>query len=342
MEVVTVSISARMLWLSALAVAVGTQLCGQLGDATQNGPHILGYGYTLPTPVNVAPGELLTLMVNGTTLPLSGGYTVRAPAGADLPTTMAGVSIGYSQGNGWLAPIHSVHGFYGCGYQLLGRGSCTPLAAFTVQIPFEAQPCAPCAGEYLGSEQNGVPDLRVDSQSFADQVHILTSCDTILSNADGAPASATGLPCPSVVAHGDGSLVSVKSPAKGGEEIVVYAVGLGQTNPPLQTGKLVTAAAPTQTTYGLDFNYHPNALGSKPLPNAPPPVYAGATPGFVGLYQINFVVPPPPPGTPACVEPQGAPGAPPGQNIVYSNLTVSVGGQSSFDGARICVAAPST
>ncbi|MCL5745463.1 MAG: hypothetical protein M1541_16325 [Acidobacteria bacterium] len=136
-----------------------------------------------------------------------------------------------------------------------------------------------------------------------------------------------------MVAHGDGSLVSAQNPAVPGEEVVAYAVGLGQTNPPLETGKLVTAPAPTQATFGLDFNYHPNALASKPLPDSPQPLFSGATPGFVGLYQINFVVPPPPPGTLPCVVPKT-----PGENVVYSNLTVSVGGTSSFDAARLCVA----
>jgi uncharacterized protein (TIGR03437 family) len=128
------------------------------------------------------------------------------------------------------------------------------------------------------------------------------------------------------------------SPATAGEEVIAYAVGLGQTTPALATGKLVTVAAPTQTTFGLDFNFHPNALASKPLPSAPAPVFAGATPGYVGLYQINFVIPPVPAGTPACVDPGTAVLA--GSNFIESNLTVSVGGTFSFDGARICVAAP--
>jgi uncharacterized protein (TIGR03437 family) len=62
--------------------------------------------------------------------------------------------------------------------------------------------------------------------------------------------------------------------------------------------------------------------------NAYVPLYSGLAPGYVGLYQINIVVPPPPPDTPAC------------SSTVQSNLTVSVGGTASFDGAGICVAVP--
>ena len=46
------------------------------------------------------------------------------------------------------------------------------------------------------------------------------------------------------------------------------------------------------------------------------------------LDQINFVVPQPPAGTQAC------------SGAVQSNLTVSVGGLTSFDGAGICAAPP--
>jgi uncharacterized protein (TIGR03437 family) len=58
----------------------------------------------------------------------------------------------------------------------------------------------------------------------------------------------------------------------------------------------------------------------------PGPLYSGLVPGYVGLYQINFIVPPPPAGTQSC------------SGTVQSNLTVSVGGLASFDGAGICVA----
>jgi len=171
----------------------------------------------------------------------------------------------------------------------------------------------------------------------SDQIHILTGCDALNSTANYGSSLATGLPCPSTVTHADGSPVTVAKPANPGEVLIAYAVGLGQTNPPLATGKLVSSAAPTQTTYGLDFNFRANALAIKPAPNAPAPIYAGATPGYVGLYQINFAVPPVPAETPPCVDPGTVPV---GQNAVYSNLTVSIGGAFSFDAARLCVAPP--
>jgi uncharacterized protein (TIGR03437 family) len=305
-------------------------------------PMTMGASYTLATPYKVAPGQLITLLVGG--LSSSIYQTVRASAGADLPTSLAGITGGYTQILGQPAPPRAfleVHPYWGCP----GPNApviCTPLAAITVQIPFEAQ-CESCASgvqygmmSFLEGDAHG---SLVWVNTFPDQVHILTTCDAFMvPQAVGALASPNGLPCPSVVTHAGGLLVSVKDPANAGEEVVAYAVGLGQTTPPSATGKLVTAAVPTQTTFGLDFNYRPNALAAKPLPSAPPPVFAGATPGYVGLYQVNFVVPPVPAGTPACVDPAIA--HPPGLNIVQSNLTVSVGGGYSFDAARICVAVP--
>jgi uncharacterized protein (TIGR03437 family) len=63
----------------------------------------------------------------------------------------------------------------------------------------------------------------------ADYIHILTGCG----NYSG--------PC---VTHADGTLVSVDAPAKPGEALVVYAVGLGLTNPAVATGQRTPAPAP--------------------------------------------------------------------------------------------------
>jgi uncharacterized protein (TIGR03437 family) len=306
----------------------------------QVSPAILGSGYTVPSPIYAGPGQLITLIVQGLGNGMS--QTVRAPAGANLPTTLAGVSVSFGQGTPGSAPVLEVHPFSPCNAVFLYE--CNELAAITIQIPFEAQSILP-APTPPNSVTAGFMTVSVASQPnavltevtvlpLADQIHILTSCDPFMNSAAGAPLP-TGLPCPQIVAHGDGSLVSAANPAKAGEELVAYAVGLGQTNPASVTGQLVTKSAPTQTTFTLDYNFHPNALPSRPLPNGQSPIFAGTTPGYVGLYQVNFTVPPVPAGSPPCVD---ASPLPLGSNVVQSNLTVSIGGQFSFDGARICVA----
>ena len=83
--------------------------------------------------------------------------------------------------------------------------------------------------------------------------------------------------------HGDGSLVSPSSPARPGEFVVAYLLGMGATDTPVPSGSASPgdplarpAIAPVLT------------IGGNPSPVA----FAGLTPGLVGLYQMNFQVPP--------------------------------------------------
>lgn len=89
-----------------------------------------------------------------------------------------------------------------------------------------------------------------------------------------------------VILNQDGSVNSAANPARAGEIVVFFATGEGATNPEGITGR--PAAPPL------------------PVPAAPVVVriggavaqtrYAGAAPGFVGLLQVNAIVPPVAPG----------------------------------------------
>jgi len=94
-----------------------------------------------------------------------------------------------------------------------------------------------------------------------------------------------------IVANQAGQLVGIPSnPSKAGDVVIIYALGLGQTTPPATTG----AAAPgppnlanapaTQICFGTQAPIGP----PPPCVNA---LFAGLTPTFVGLYQINAVLP---------------------------------------------------
>jgi uncharacterized protein (TIGR03437 family) len=83
-----------------------------------------------------------------------------------------------------------------------------------------------------------------------------------------------------VIVHADNSLVDAAKPASAGEEVVIYATGLGATNPSFATGtaanQINTTALPVSVT-----------IGGKAATVA----YGGLTQGCVGLYQVNAIVP---------------------------------------------------
>jgi uncharacterized protein (TIGR03437 family) len=88
-----------------------------------------------------------------------------------------------------------------------------------------------------------------------------------------------------VAEHADGSLISADSPARGGEVVVLFAAGLGRTVPDSSSGRVPLAAAPI--LYGPQLQI---LLNGSPCPPASI-YYAGVTPGYAGLYQINLRLP---------------------------------------------------
>ncbi len=88
-----------------------------------------------------------------------------------------------------------------------------------------------------------------------------------------------------VATHADGSLISSSSPAQPSEIIVLYAAGLGRTSPDVPPGHIVSVA--TSILYASELQV---LLNGNPCP-ASSIYYAGLTPGFAGLYQINLMLP---------------------------------------------------
>jgi uncharacterized protein (TIGR03437 family) len=85
-----------------------------------------------------------------------------------------------------------------------------------------------------------------------------------------------------IAQHQDGALVTPAAPAKPGEFIVAYLAGMGGTDNPVLSG----ASSPA------DPLARPSALPTLQLDGKPVPVlFAGLTPGLVGLYQLNFQIP---------------------------------------------------
>jgi hypothetical protein len=291
----------------------------------QGGGAVVGAGYHTFAPISVASGQVITVFVTGI-----GNVTQKYSAGnLPLPTSLGGISASLNESGviSTAAPILAVFPSSACLANIAAPQPCGTITAVTLQIPFELQPNTPGRsgppllafltisdqlGHAASMELNPVPD----------QIHLVEFLDTIVAGDMSQPNSGG-----EIVTHADGSLVSFSKPAQPGEELVMYAVGLGATNPPVKTGAASPAPPiPTAQTFVLNFDYRQNALlpsGTSPIFHPPAPVFAGLTPGFAGLYQINFVVPTMPASAAPCT-------------MAANNLTVTLAG-ASFDGVAICV-----
>jgi uncharacterized protein (TIGR03437 family) len=269
----------------------------------QNKAAIVGAGAVAPVPISVAPGGIITVYTTG----LSPSALPANAQSVPLPTSLAGISASIQPG-ALSVPLISVFPVPTCSQAPL----CGTLTAIRLQIPFEVPPIIPGAGVLTAPVRLIVKDQTgnsagVDLVPLSDQIHVLA------------------------VTHADGSLVTAGKPAQPSEELVAYAVGLGPTSPRVGTGQPTPSPAPAiKTGLAINYDFSPNAAPSRGLisPSTPTALFAGLSPGSVGLYQMNFVIPSPPGGTLPC------------SDTINSNLTVSFVGASSFDGAPICVSLP--
>jgi uncharacterized protein (TIGR03437 family) len=293
----------------------------------QGGATLAGAGYGIGTSI-VAPGQIVNLQVAGLA-PITS--SPQSATTVPLPTELAGISVviqqaiqystmGTTSSYSYNAPIVWVTQNNSCPS---GPSDCT-VTYLTVQMPYELQATLgvpPIINTTAVITQNGASSQALNLTVQTDKIHVVTNCE-------GEP-NLSG--CPQIVAHLDGTLVSAASPGQPGENVVVYAWGLGQTQPAAVTGAASGTPAPVVSVISipaisirLDF-----------LPNAGPVSYfvnaqlvnGYLTPGTVGLYQINVQLPSVFPSVLPC-----------GVNV-SSNLTISLGEAASFDGAKICVAA---
>jgi hypothetical protein len=301
---------------------------------------VVGSGYNAFSPVSVAPGQGITIQVAGV-----GNVTQKVTAGSlPLPKKLAGISASLTQGGTAIpAPILAVFPLKACP-DGIPQPQCGPVTAITLQIPFELSPNIPGSLRPVFLTYLQVSDDVGHSASIAldpelDAIHVLHSLDTVVVQDMAQKPGSSG----AVVTHADGTPVDALHPARVREQLVMYAVGVGATNPPVATGApSPMPPAPAAGGFMLNFDFQPNApptpgmmLINRWLVAPPGPVFVGLTPNFVGLYQINFVVQSPPAGLLPCAR-SLAFGANPYANVL-SNLTVTLIGRTSFDGSQICV-----
>jgi uncharacterized protein (TIGR03437 family) len=263
---------------------------------------VVAAGYTAPSPIKVAPGAP-PARVAASSLP--------------LPYSLAGISVTIDELSN--PPLHNEK------VPLLAVAPAGALLAVSVQIPFGLRTTSfispdvpPLATMTLSV--NNVVAVTLPIAPTPDQIHVATTCDANLTT------PAPGALCRPVVAHIDGSLVTPDQPAHTGELLVLYAFGLGATNPGMAAGDAATSAQPAVAALSMSTEA---AIGDVPSTRQiVQPVFAGLTVGFSGLYQINFFAPPPP--TPF------APAACSTFNSPNGNVALTVRANSS-DTARFCV-----
>jgi uncharacterized protein (TIGR03437 family) len=170
---------------------------------------------------------------------------------------------------------------------VIGTGDPLPtqLSGVTVKVGGEAAPLLALANLPDGREQINfqvpfdrgpggsgayAPVVEIDFNGTATFMGFLPVAPGIFTLGDGSGA----------IQHGaDYSLVTQANPVVPGEVLIIYATGFGQVDPAGQTGVPFASAGQLRgvgpfvvVTVG---NTNCNVL------------YVGATPGFVGLYQIN-------------------------------------------------------
>lgn len=310
---------------------VRTTVCAlALASLAVDAQTVVGGGYAQPVPIPAAPGQLMTIYVQGIGASLTSAIWAQS---LPLPTSLAGISVTLVQTGALTGPIAvpllAVFPVDSCPSQDQPRPSaCSNLIGINLQIPFELKgPLPEISGPgpaQLAVSENGRAGPSVGIWPRAVQIHILRTGDTITRpGPSGIPGAA--------VTHANGSLVSPDYPAQPGETVSIYAVGLAGNGPTGNAALNATRVADIP----VSFDFRLNAAPSPPI-NRSTTAPAWLTAGNVGLYQINVTIPQPPSSALPC-----SPGV--------TNLTIDLGDSALvggfpyytyFDGAAICVAVP--
>jgi hypothetical protein len=280
----------------------------------QNGVIPVSIGYTEPSALQAAPGQVATLFLYGIPLGLDGRLRFAQAVPGALPTSLAGISVRVFQSNSSALPsgIFAVRQIEQCGLSgtITADQACL-LTLVKVQLPFEfvgdLLPGAQGSYTYqlpalFSIDVDGRPGRQFPLQPLPDNAHILTTCDASWD-------TSTSSVCDRQVYHSDGSIVTQDAPAQVGETLSVLHYGLGRPDPAIPTGQTsavgVAATDPIpnhpRVTIGIEPNFL-NALSSTPRATLNPRT-ATTTPvpitsamllsGQIGIYQVSFTIPAP-------------------------------------------------
>jgi uncharacterized protein (TIGR03437 family) len=113
----------------------------------------------------------------------------------------------------------------------------------------------------------------------------ITGPEVVVSLVDSAPALFAGPNEFALATDAAGKLLTADAPAHAGDIIVIYATGLGRTTTLLVTGNIPHYAAQMAALNSLKITLAGKTVDPMLIK------YAGITPGYAGLYQINLEVP---------------------------------------------------
>ena len=129
--------------------------------------------------------------------------------------------------------------------------------------------------------------IAVDAPLGSTTLQVGSSAPFNLSLAHLAPVlfSADGTGQGNVQAsHADGSAVTTSSPAEAGEVIAIPAIGMGPTVTVVPTGSVSPSAPIAFITNAVQITVAGKAQAAL--------LFAGLVPGKIGVYQVNFAMPP--------------------------------------------------
>jgi hypothetical protein len=306
---------------------LAAMLCSaQSTTISSNAISIAGTNYSVPSSaLSVAPGQVISLHVHGITTPIASNIAA-VPGPNGFPLTLNGISVDLIQGKAGTVtnlPLRAA-------YQTNCIAPCSPVTAITLQIPFELESNFGAVGDpfpQLRISQNGTPVGGITLNPVTDNVHVLNTCDDDQIDITAAYSVPQNV-CAAAVMGGN-FLNSLYNLAHGGDELAMWLFGMGAITQPAPG----CCATPDQlskpvASFQLNFDFRPNAPAFPVVPGyglTAAPLFTASVGG--GTYQVNFLVPPVPPGLPAC-----------DGNKIKSNLTVTITGPNSSDAAQICVA----
>ena len=261
----------------------GLRLCAQLPP----NPIVFAIANSASGSATIGPNTWVTIY--GENLALPGDvrpWTASDLTNNQMPTSLDGISATFSNGERGFVSFISPNQIKILTPTDLTQSSLLDGYGVTVEVDFVGvgPPIPGCStlATYSGSCYNAYAPC-LSGETCDGNIQGFTcggngTCSTPTSYASVSPALFILYPFDVIAEHADGTLVNSASPAAPGEEIVLYAEGLGAVSPPVIPGSAVQVGALVKT----------------------PKVEIGglwavvAFAGLVspGLYQVNFVVPP--------------------------------------------------